>query len=332
MAGGIGSMGGGMDMDLDEEMPQQGSEAMHSSSVQDFEETETSQIQKTVSCLKPQPNSFPNNDLDLKHPEPERDLDEEMPQQGSEAMHSSSVQDFEETETSQIQKTVSCLKPQPNSFPNNDLDLKHPEPERDLDEEMPQQGSEAMHSSSVQDFEETETSQIQKTVSCLKPQPNSFPNNDLDLKHPEPERDLDEEMPQQGSEAMHSSSVQDFEETETSQIQKTVSCLKPQPNSFPNNDLDLKHPEPERDLDEEMPQQGSEAMHSSSVQDFEETETSQIQKTVSCLKPQPNSFPNNDLDLKHPEPERDLDEEMPQQGSEAMHSSSVQDFEEATLT
>ncbi|XP_076733341.1 uncharacterized protein LOC112431519 [Maylandia zebra] len=68
--------------------------------------------------------------------------------------------------------------------------------------------------------------------------------------------------------------------TETSQIQKTVSCLKPQPNSFPNNDLDLKHPEPER------------------------TETSQIQKTVSCLKPQPNSFPNNDLDLKHPEPER----------------------------
>ncbi|XP_039865655.1 histone-lysine N-methyltransferase SETD5-like isoform X1 [Simochromis diagramma] len=138
--------------------------------------TETSQIQKTVSCLKPQPN----NDLDLKHPEPERDLDEEMPQQGSEAMHSSSVQDFEETETSQIQKTVSCLKPQPN----NDLDLKHPEPERDLDEEMPQQGSEAMHSSSVQDFEETETSQIQKTVSCLKPQPN----NDLDLKHPEPER------------------------------------------------------------------------------------------------------------------------------------------------
>ncbi|XP_042071389.1 uncharacterized protein LOC102312611, partial [Haplochromis burtoni] len=84
--------------------------------------TETSQIQKTVSCLKPQPN----NDLDLKHPEPERDLDEEMPQQGSEAMHSSSVQDFEETETSQIQKTVSCLKPQPN----NDLDLKHPEPER----------------------------------------------------------------------------------------------------------------------------------------------------------------------------------------------------------
>ncbi|XP_039886432.1 uncharacterized protein LOC120732717 isoform X2 [Simochromis diagramma] len=107
-------------------------------------------------------------------------------------------------------------------------------------------------------------------------------------------------MPQQGSEAMHSSSVQDFEETETSQIQKTVSCLKPQPN----NDLDLKHPEPERDLDEEMPQQGSEAMHSSSVQDFEETETSQIQKTVSCLKPQPNSFPNNDLDLKHPEPER----------------------------
>ncbi|XP_039865678.1 uncharacterized protein LOC120720108 isoform X3 [Simochromis diagramma] len=196
--------------------------------------TETSQIQKTVSCLKPQPN----NDLDLKHPEPERDLDEEMPQQGSEAMHSSSVQDFEETETSQIQKTVSCLKPQPN----NDLDLKHPEPERDLDEEMPQQGSEAMHSSSVQDFEETETSQIQKTVSCLKPQPN----NDLDLKHPEPERDLDEEMPQQGSEAMHSSSVQDFEETETSQIQKTVSCLKPQPNSFPNNDLDLKHPEPER--------------------------------------------------------------------------------------
>ncbi|XP_026030861.1 uncharacterized protein LOC113026373 isoform X2 [Astatotilapia calliptera] len=34
------------------------------------------------------------------------------------------------------------------------------------------------------------------------------------------------------------------------------------------------------------------------------TETSQIQKTVSCLKPQPNSFPNNDLDLKHPEPER----------------------------
>uniref|UniRef100_A0AAX7UDZ5 SET domain-containing protein n=1 Tax=Astatotilapia calliptera TaxID=8154 RepID=A0AAX7UDZ5_ASTCA len=92
--------------------------------------------------------------------------------------------------------------------------------------------------------------------------------------------------------------------TETSQIQKTVSCLKPQPNSFPNNDLDLKHPEPERDLDEEMPQQDSEAMHSSSVQDFEETETSQIQKTVSCLKPQPNSFPNNDLDLKHPEPER----------------------------
>ncbi|XP_063353720.1 histone-lysine N-methyltransferase EHMT2-like [Pelmatolapia mariae] len=92
--------------------------------------------------------------------------------------------------------------------------------------------------------------------------------------------------------------------TETSQIQKTVSCLKPQPNCIPNNDLDLKHPEPERDHDEEMPQQGSEAMHSSSAQDSEETETSQIQKTVSCLKPQPNCIPNNDLDLKHPEPER----------------------------
>ncbi|XP_063343175.1 uncharacterized protein LOC134636870 [Pelmatolapia mariae] len=92
--------------------------------------------------------------------------------------------------------------------------------------------------------------------------------------------------------------------TETSQIQKTVSCLKPQPNCIPNNDLDLKHPEPERDHDEEMPQQGSEAMHSSSAQDSEETETSQIQKLVSCLKPQPNCIPNNDLDLKHPEPER----------------------------
>uniref|UniRef100_A0AAZ1X859 SET domain-containing protein n=1 Tax=Oreochromis aureus TaxID=47969 RepID=A0AAZ1X859_OREAU len=33
-------------------------------------------------------------------------------------------------------------------------------------------------------------------------------------------------------------------------------------------------------------------------------ETSQIEKTVSCLKPQPNCIPNNDLDLKHPEPER----------------------------
>ncbi|KAK0151334.1 Histone-lysine N-methyltransferase set-1 [Merluccius polli] len=180
-----------------------------------------------------------------------------------------------------------------------------------LDEEVPQKGSEATYSSSLnEDIEVMLTESDQTLMADSMTNPVLGPLAMV-------EKGLDEEVPQKGSEATYSSSLnEDIEVMLTESDQTLMADSMTNPVLGPLAMV-------EKGLDEEVPQKGSEATYSSSLnEDIEVMLTESDQTLMADSMTNPVLGPLAMV-------EKGLDEEVPQKGSEATYSSSLnEDIEE----